>query len=223
MPPPAPRQDRLVLQLADAAFPSTGVVAPAALESAAHLGHLGEAGSVARFVREVAWQTGFGSVPAVSEAHAVPSRVAVVDASYDVFVTGVVANRASREQGQSFVATCRESFRNGAIDELGERVRAGELRGHHAPLFGAVAGILGVARGEALSVWLHGVVRSVLAGAVRLGLTGVREAQSIHRDMAPLLAEILGDGQPLAFVELAQAAAWADMGEGEAVGYPARG
>jgi urease accessory protein len=189
---PTPRDDRLVRQLADSAFPAGGLGHSGGVEAAAQLGQLREAGSVARFASEFAWQAGFGSVRAVGEAHASPERVAVVDAAHDVFLTGVVANRASRLQGRTFVTACSESFAVPGVTRLRDAVGEGRLRGHHAPMFGAVAATLGVSRRDALGVWLHGVVRGVLVASVRLGLTEAHEAHAIQHEMAPMLAEVLG-------------------------------
>jgi urease accessory protein len=62
---------------------------------------------------------------------------------------------------------------------------------HHAPIFGAAFAALGINPGDTRAAYLHGLTRSILSAAVRLGLIGPLEAQRIHSEKAPLLSEVL--------------------------------
>jgi urease accessory protein len=197
--------DWLAMQLADSAFPAGGFAHSAGMEAASQLGEIAD-GGVERFVREAVWQAGFGSLPVVGEVHREPSRVGLVEAVYDAFLTGVVSNRASRTQGRAFVSAAARSFGGAAVEGLHDDVRERRLLGHHAPLFGAVAATLGVPRGDALAVWMHVTLRGLLSAAVRLGLAGAHEAQAIQRSMAPLLDRVVAECGELGVEAVAQTA-----------------
>jgi urease accessory protein len=185
--------DWLVLQLADSAFPAGGFAHSAGLEAAAQLQQVRGEGAVDAFVRDAVWQTAYGSLPLVGDAHRKRERTAELDALCDALLTGEVANRASRTQGRAFVTACARSFGEAELADLEGAVRARRLLGHHAPLFGAVAAVLGVARADALAVWMHGALRGVLSAAVRLGLAGAHEAQALQRATGPLLDRVLAE------------------------------
>lgn len=182
--------DWIALQLADAAFPAGGFAHSGGMEAAVQLAGLGP-GSVEPFVRDAIWQTGFASLPLVGDVVRTPSRLAEVDAVCDAFLTGVVTNRASRVQGRALVSASARSFDEPDLARLHDQVRGKRLAGHHAPLFGAVTAALGVARQDAQRLWMHGTLRNLLAAAVRLGIAGTHEAQSIQRAAAPLLDRVL--------------------------------
>jgi urease accessory protein len=182
--------DWIALQLADAAFPAGGFAHSGGMEAAVQLAWLGPE-SLEPFVHDAIWQAGFGSLPLVGQVARAPGRLAEVDAVCDAFLTGVVTNRASRTQGRAFVSACARSFDDPDLARLHDQVRGKLLAGHHAPLFGAVTAALGVARGDALRLWMHGTLRNLLAAAVRLGIVGTHEAQSLQRAAAPLLDRVL--------------------------------
>src|SRR5690242_18307348 len=133
----------LLLQLADAAFPTGGFAHSGGLEAAAQLGEVDGAGLRA-FVEQALWQAGLGALPFVRAAREEPERLADLDARCHAFLTSHVASRASRAQGRAFASTCARVFPREPIARLDEAVRARALRGHHAPLFGAILGALGI-------------------------------------------------------------------------------
>lgn len=198
--------DAIVLQLADSAFPSGGFAHSAGLEAAAQLGELGRDGAVPAFVDDALWQAGHGQLPFIADARRDPRRLPELDALCDAFLLGAVANRASRTQGRAFIAACAGSFDEAELGRLHADVRARRLLGHHAPLFGVVAGALGVTLEDALAVWLHATARGVLSAAVRLGLVGTHEAQAIQRATAPLRARIAAECGGLGAADAAQTA-----------------
>jgi urease accessory protein len=197
--------DWLAMQLADSAFPAGGFAHSAGLEAASQLGELEEPG-VEAFVKEAMWQAGYGSLPLVGDAHRDPGCLAAIEAVGDAFLTSVVANRASRTQGRAFVSACARTFGGAELTRLHDEVRERRSPGHHAPLFGAVARALGIPRDETQHVWMHVTLRGVLSAAVRLGLTGAHEAQSIHRATTPLVDRVLADCGALDREAIAQTA-----------------
>jgi urease accessory protein len=183
--------DWLLLQLADSAFPAGAFAHSAGLEAAAQLGEL-ERG-VEGFVEEALWQTGYGSLPFVGDAHREPGDLPSVDAACDAFLTGAVTNHASRTQGRALASACARSFGGAELAWLHDAVRERRLPGHHAPLFGAIAAHLGVKHEDTLGVWMHVTLRGVLSAAVRLGLTGAHEAQALQHATGALLEQILAE------------------------------
>lgn len=170
-----------LLQLADSGFPAGGFVHSAGLEAALQLGELGAARD---FVVEVVYQTAQGALPFVRRGHAAAvdeSALVEVDGAAEAFLLGAVANRASRAQGRAFAAAAAHAF--AVVQPLGEVVRLGRLRGHLAPLQGAVAARLGLPVEDALRLALHMAARGVLSAAVRLGVVGPLEAQALHAEL----------------------------------------
>lgn len=176
----------LLFQLVDGAFPSGGFAHSAGLEAALHLRGVGE---LEPFVDEVLWQTARSALPFVRRACEVPADLADLDALFDATTTSHVANRASRAQGRAFAGAASRVFEREDVRRLGDYAREGPA--HHAPVFGAVFGTLGVSAVEAQAAWLHGVMRGVLSAAVRLGVVGPLEAQQVQASRAELLDRIL--------------------------------
>jgi urease accessory protein len=197
--------DWLAMQLADSSFPAGGFAHSAGMEAASQLGALRQEG-VEAFVQEAMWQAGHGSLPLVGDAHRQPGILMALEAVCDAFLTGVVSNRASRTQGRALASACARTFGGTELTRLHDDVRERRSLGHHAPLFGAAASALGVSREETQQVWMHVTLRGVLSAAVRLGLAGAHQAQSIHRATSPLLDRILAECGELGWEALAQTA-----------------
>src|SRR4051794_37093670 len=123
----------LVWQLGDSAFSVGGFADSAGLEAAVQLGGGEEPEQLQRFLRDALWQAGHGSLPLVGAAHDAAERLAELDALCDAFLTGAVANRASRTQGRALLNTCSRAFAGAAaqLDGLGARCRALGLHMHH--------------------------------------------------------------------------------------------
>jgi urease accessory protein len=102
-----------------------------------------------------------------------------------------VANRASRTQGRTFLATASQVFETPRIAALAALARARETPAHLAPMFGAALASLGVARGEALGLYLYLALRGVVSAAVRLGVVGPLEAQRLQRRHGATLDAVL--------------------------------
>ena len=198
-----------VLQLADSAFPTGGFAHSAGLEAAAQAGEVRDAEGVARFVRDAIWQAGWGALPLARAAFEDASALPALDARAETFLVNHVANRASRTQGRAFLSTAARVFpkRVSPLQTMG-------LKLHFAPLWGAVCCALGLSLDDAQRVLLWSTARNVLSAAVRLGLVGTHEGQSMLAQLGGLLDEVLAACGALGIEDLAQPAPLADLLQG---------
>jgi urease accessory protein len=175
----------LAWQLADSAFPTGAFAHSWGLEAAWQHGEIGDAAAVRRFVEAAVLQTAFGVVPLLNAAHQDPRRWGELDALADAFLINVVANRASRQQGRTLLATAARVWPSPAMDLA--RDQASRLCAHLGPVTGVVFRTVGVPLDTAQQLLLFGTARGVVSAAVRLGILGSYEAQRLQVDAVPLL------------------------------------
>ncbi len=193
----------LVLQLADSAFPTGGFAHSAGLE--AHV-QAGELADVERYCIELIDQLTYGSLPLVVATYDAPGRLDELDAFNCTTLWSHVAYRASRTQGRALLDVAARSFGNADLVAARARLAQPGLDGHLAPIFGFVTRSLGVSRDDVLASFLHLGVRSLLSAAVRLGVCGPTEAQSIHHRIHAELDAALVRARTLTLEDLAQTA-----------------
>ncbi len=198
----------VVLQLADSAFPTGGFAHSAGLE--AHV-HAGELASLTRYCGELVEQLARGSLPMVSAVHDEPSRLAEVDAFAATTLWSHVAVRASTTQGRALLDVAARGFGHPSLVEARAQLARRALAGHLAPVFGFVTRALGVDRDEALASFLHLGVRGALSAAVRLGVAGPTEAQRVHHELHPALADALAAARSFTLADVAQTAPLAEL------------
>ncbi len=196
--------DTLLLQLADSAFPAGAFAHSAGFEALRQLGQLGGEAQLELRLRELAWQTAFGALPFLGDAHGGDGEGA--DRAADTFLSNHVANRASRAQGRAFLLAAGAAFPG--LDGLGAALPCG----HAAPAAGAAFARLGVSLDDARQIFLFGAVRAALSAAVRLGVAGPLRAQALlyglrgHLDRALAETRGLGAGGARNVAPLADAA-----------------
>src|SRR3984957_6961394 len=180
-----------LLQIADSAFPAGGFAHSSGLEAAMHHGRARTAEGLDAYVREHLWNVGWASLPFVTAAFDAPGDVWALDAWADATITSHVANRASRTQGRTFLATCAQIFDEPAVLAMAARARTREVSAHLAPVFGASLAALGAARAAAQALHLYVALRGVASAAVRLGVVGPHEAQRLQRSHSRTLDAVL--------------------------------
>jgi urease accessory protein len=200
-----------LLQIADSAFPAGGFAHSGGLEAARHHGRAATAEDLSAYVREHLWNVGWASLPFVTAAFDAPEDVWALDAWTDATITSHVANRASRTQGRTFLATCARVFDEPRVLALATRARAREVPAHLAPMFGASLASLGAARDEVQALHLYVALRGVASAAVRLGVVGPHEAQRLQRGHGPTLDAVLAACANLAPREAATASPLLDL------------
>jgi|SRR5688572_23645402 len=181
--------DWLLWQLADSAFPTGGFAHSGGVEAAFQHGDLRTSADLFAFLEAALSQAGSSSVPFVSAAFDSTLPFTTVDSMCDAFTSNHVANRASRLQGRAFLSSASRSFPATGIATLREQVQTAESPAHFAPVFGAVARILELERRSALRLFLFTQLRGWISSAVRLGVVGPIEAQSIQARLAPIAEE----------------------------------
>ena len=228
-------EDLLVWQLVDSAFPTGAFAHSLGLEAAAQHGEVASREDLRRFVEATILQAASGALPLVNAAYREPARLAEWDALNDAFLSNAVANRASRQQGRTLVASAARIFASSTLDALHARVvstpnsqsptpkalptsnsqgPAPALLAHAAPMTGAVFASLGVTLETTQRMVLFVAARGVLSAAVRLGVTGSYDAQRLQSECAGWIGRVLlryGDAGP---DDLAQTAPVIDILQG---------
>ena len=197
-----------ILQIADSAFPAGGFAHSAGLEATMHLGEVTSLDTLDAFVHQTLWNAGNASLPFVGGAYDRPSDVWRLNAQIDAMLTNHVANRASRTQGRSFVATCARVFDEPGLASLVSTSRTRDVKAHFAPLLGATLATLAVGRGTALALHLYLTLRGSASAAVRLGIVGPYEAQRLQQRHAATMDAVL---ERCAWMPPAQAATTAPL------------
>jgi urease accessory protein len=199
----------LAWQIADSAFPTGAFAHSWGLEAAWQHGEIGDAGALRRFAADVARQTAYGLVPLFNAAFDAPDRWRELDALAQCFLTNVIANRASRQQGRTLLTTAARIWPSPSLDAA-KALSAG-LAVHLGPASGIVFREIGVSHETGQQVLLFGAVRGVLSAAVRLGIVGSYEAQRLQRECATVLEELSAACAALGVGDLVQVAPVPDL------------
>ena len=227
-------EDLLVWQLVDSAFPTGAFAHSLGLEAAAQHGEVASREDLRRFVEATILQAASGALPLVNAAYREPARLAEWDALNDAFLSNAVANRASRQQGRTLVASAARIWDVPALTALHRRAASTsssqlptpEKRptpnfhtppafcAHVAPVTGAVFAALGVSLATTQRVVLFVAARGVLSAAVRLGVTGSYDAQRLEAECAEWIGRVLVRHRDVGPDDLAQTAPVIDILQG---------
>ncbi len=200
----------LLLQLADSALPSGSFAHSGGVEAAVQLGRVRDPEELAERVDELIWSLAGSALPFATAAFRRPDALAGIDLRCDASLSSHVANRASRVQGQALLRAAEAAFGAPALGVL-EQVRSTQLPGHLAPVFGALLAALGAVEEDARRLFLFQGARAALSAAVRLGVVGPLEAQSLLAGAARTAERALAETAELAPEDAATAAPLLDL------------
>jgi urease accessory protein len=201
--------DWLTWQIVDSAFP-TGLFAHSwGLESAWQHGEIEAADAVRAFAEEAIVQAGYATLPFVNAAFDAPDALEQLDLLADAFLVNPVANRASRVQGRTLLATAVRIWTSPPLAAL--KTTADRGCSHVAPLCGAIFQALGLSRATTHRIVLYGTARGVLSAAVRLGIVGSFEAQRIQHGCAHSFERVARQCADIGIAGLAQTAPLIDL------------
>ncbi len=203
--------DYLVWQLIDSGFPAGGFAHSAGLEAAVQHGQVSDGAQVRGFARQSLAQCGHSGLPLVTAAHRCPEDLALLDELCDVFLSNPVGNRASRAQGRALLTAVTRSFTHVQTTPIAAHVRIDAAACHYAPMFGALFNQLDVTLVDTQRAFLYIAARSVSSAAVRLGLIGAYEAQTIQAALAPHIDTVIDECGKLAPHDIAQTAPLIDL------------
>jgi len=200
-----------VWQLIDSSYPSGGFAHSSGLEASVQHGHVSDGAGVRAFAGQALAHCGRSALPLVTAAHHRPGDLAELDSLSDVFLSNPVANRASRAQGRALLTSVARSFRSAQVAPLDASIRSDRMAGHYAPLFGRIFNLLHVDIVDTQRAFLFVSARGVSSAAVRLGLIGAYEAQTLQADLAPHIDTIIRECGARAPLEIAQTAPLIDL------------
>jgi len=173
-----------MLQLTDSAFPTGAFAHSNGLEAAWQMGEVAGRAELLQFARAAQQQAACLAGPIVAAVAAETDRFESLDTFFDTAMTNHVANRASRTQGQSLLATAGRVFANEALLDHHKRLRNGQLPGHLPATFGLIYGTLKIDVEAAVSCFVFLNLRGLISAAVRLGIVGPIEGQNIQLELA---------------------------------------
>jgi urease accessory protein len=195
----------LIWQLTDSAFPSGGFAHSSGLEAAWQHGEIAGNSDLVEFLKSSLRQFGHASAPFFVDAYDSPNRLDEFDRHCDAFLSNHVANRASRLQGKAFASSAVKIF---------GLSQTKIIFGHFAPTCGFVLRKLGLKRREAIEAFLFQHLRGLVAAAVRLGIVGPLEGQSLQYRIMPHASEILDSCQGFRGTEATQTAPLLEIWQG---------
>lgn len=182
--PEARESSWTLFQLVDSAFPVGAFAHSGGLEAAVQLGEVASADEVRAFVEASVQQCANLPCPFVKHVIASPTTYMESDAIFDAMLRNDIANRASRAQGQALLATSADVWAGESLTQARGTLKSGKWVGHLPIAFGLVAWALRLDARTALDAYLFCHLRSLLSAAVRLGVTGSREAQRLQSDLS---------------------------------------
>ena len=211
-----------IWQLCDSAFPTGGFAHSGGLEAAWQHGEVRGRSELLSFAETSLEQLGHGYLPFVMAAFDAPEKLAEFDQLCDAFTTNHVANRASRAQGRAFLTAVDRIFPGRGVHAAAAsngnrglgRPEVPAPYAHFATVFGACLRWLEVSRETTARMFVFNHLRSVLAAAVRLNITGPMEAQMLQRKLAATAELVRQKCEALTLKQIAQTAPLLDLWQG---------
>lgn len=200
----------LIWQMVDSAFPTGGFAHSGGIEAALQQGHI-DPQRFGDHLRELLNQVAQTAIPFVTAAYDSPQDFEKLDTTCDAFLSNHVAKRASRQQGQTLLATATAIFSDAYLNSLRLQLREKQGPTHLPCVFGVVARRAGLKRSEAVEAFLFLAIRNFISAAVRLSIVGPMEAQRIQAASSPFLSTLAERSQHLTLEDIAQPAPLLDL------------
>lgn len=178
-PTQSPTSPWLIWQVLDSAFPVGGFAHSGGLEAAVQLGVVTDADSLDAFVRTSCGQAAKLSAPFVAAVVTTPRDFDALNARYDTLLVNDPANRASRALGAAVLAAGEAVIGPGELRAVRKATRAARQFVHLPCAFGLLARAIGLDETQAVDAFLFQQARSQLSAAVRLGVVGPMQAQTM--------------------------------------------
>ncbi|PVD37003.1 hypothetical protein C0Q70_03996 [Pomacea canaliculata] len=160
------------------------------LESAVQHHWVQSKGDLINFCISVLENAGSLGIPFVQESfknYADVKHLSRLDQLLHACSANHVACRASTKQGKAMLETASRVF----MDQNISKLLSSLSHCHHAVVFGAICGCLGIAEEIMLATYMSGLARTVMASAVRLDKVGPIEAQKIVASLQKVIPEII--------------------------------
>jgi len=213
-------EDHLLLLLSDSALPIGSFAFSSGLESFVH--HLPATDRPSHdvlfsFLRESIRSLAYTTLPFVNAAHSKPAEAVTLDDHFDATTTCPVARRASLAQGKALLTIWEKAFLEdkSVATEYRFSVKAGN-GGHFGVAWGVVCGHCDIPRDRCMYVFLLNHAKAVVSAAVRLGMVGPYQAQTILASTLTrqLLRDILEEVKDLDVDDAGQTWALLDIYQG---------
>ncbi|XP_064610979.1 uncharacterized protein LOC135475144 [Liolophura sinensis] len=179
-----------VLQVSDSAFPTGGFSHSGGLEVALKYNYVTTSEKLEQFLVCSLENAGSFSLPFLTAAFKNcfdVVKVRSLDHLIDVSTTNHVAKRASVRQGRSLLEMCHRTLDRNNLSSLWE----GLSHCHQPVVLGSVCGVIGLPLQATQTMFMFGILRTVVASAVRLDIIGPVQAQLIQHKIQALIPAII--------------------------------
>jgi urease accessory protein len=184
------------------------------LEAAGQHHEVRGGGALAEYLETSLTQLIHNAMPFAAAAFRDARHFHEVDSWCDAFLSNHVANRASRAQGQSLLASAEKIFHVNELSAFRTSAQNENLAGHFAPVFGRLTALLNLDERAAARLFVFMQLRGWISAAVRLNLIGPLEGQTIQHRLADAAERVATRFGEVALEDAAQTAPLLDVWQG---------
>jgi urease accessory protein len=175
-----------LIQITDSAFPLGSFAFSNGLESVAKLGLIEDISEFKKYLVNVLTQISSSEMPFVTSAYNCSpddrETLATIFERLESFITVPSMRKASVTQGRSLLQAIKAVYPGHSFHEVIRWLQNRSLLTHYSAIFGMVCRTIGLSHIQTLSAYAYIALRDQTSAAVRLGLLGPHEAQSILRE-----------------------------------------